>query len=66
MAYDRLQQDDKALNNYWSAMEVDNKLGSYDDVVMAAGYMADIYERNGLIEEAEKYRHIGQQVSDDM
>ena len=54
--YDKLRQDNEALENYWASMEIDNELGAYGDVLLAAEYVAEIYERNGLTEEAEKYR----------
>lgn len=56
LVYDKLQQDNEALENYWASMEIDNELGAYEDVLLVAEYVAEIYERNGLIEEAEKYR----------
>ena len=37
-------------------MEVDNKLGAYEDVLLRAEYVTEIYERNNMLEEAETYR----------
>ena len=35
------------------------RLGAYEDVLFTAEYMAEIYERNGMFEEAEIYRSLG-------
>ena len=56
LVYDKLQQDNDALDNYRASMEMDNELGAYEDVLFTAEYMAEIYERNDMPEEAEKYR----------
>ena len=37
-------------------MEIDNELGAYGDVLLTAEYVAEIYERNDMPEEAEAYR----------
>ena len=59
LVQDKLCEDEKALENYRISMEIDNELGAYEDVVFTAQYMADIYERNGMVEEAEIYRSLG-------
>lgn len=59
LVQDKLCEDEKALENYRISMEIDNELGAYEDVVFTAQYMADIYERNGMREEAEIYRSLG-------
>lgn len=58
LVYDKLQQDDEALENYWASMEIDNELGAYEDVLLTAQYVAEIYERNGMPEEAAAYRSL--------
>lgn len=62
LVYDKLNQDSEALDNYRKAMEIDNELGAYEDVLFTAEYMAEIYERNGMIEEAEIYRSLGKNM----
>lgn len=54
--YDKLNRDNEALKNYRASMEIDNELGAYEDVLLTAEYVAEIYERNGMLEEAEAYR----------
>ena len=39
-------------------MEIDNKLGAYEDVLLTAEYAAEIYERNNMPDEAEIYRRL--------
>lgn len=56
LVYDKLDQDKEALENCRVSMEVDNKLGAYEDVLLRAEYVAEIYERNNMLEEAETYR----------
>ena len=62
LVYDKLNQDSEALDNYRKAMEIDNELGAYEDVLFTAEYMAEVYERNGMIEEAEIYRSLGKNM----
>ena len=59
LVQDKLCEDENALENYRLSMEIDNELGAYEDVLFTAKYMADIYERNGMLEEAEIYRSLG-------
>lgn len=54
--YDKLHRDNEALENYRASMEIDNELGAYGDVLLTAEYVAEIYERNDMPEEAEAYR----------
>lgn len=56
LVYDKLNRDNEALENYRASMEIDNELGAYEDVLLTAEYVAEIYERNGMLEEAEVYR----------
>ena len=56
LVYDKLHRDNEALENYRSSMEIDNELGAYEDVLLTAEYVAEIYERNDMPEEAEAYR----------
>lgn len=56
LVYDKLHQDKEALENYRASMEVDNKLGAYEDALLTAEYVAEIYERNNMLEEAKVYR----------
>lgn len=56
LVYDKLNRDNEALENYRASMEIDNELGAYEDVLLTAEYVAEIYERNGMLEEAEAYR----------
>lgn len=56
LVYDKLDQDKEALENCRVSMEVDNKLGTYEDVLLRAEYVTEIYERNNMLEEAETYR----------
>lgn len=56
LVYDKLHKDNEALENYCASMEIDNELGAYEDVLLTAGYVAEIYERNDMPEEAEAYR----------
>lgn len=35
-----------------ASMEIDNELGAYEDVLLTAEYVAEIYERNDMPEEA--------------
>ena len=56
LVYDKLDQDKEALENCRVSMEVDNKLGAYEDVLLRAEYVTEIYERNNMLEEAEPYR----------
>lgn len=56
LVYDKLNRDNEALKNYRASMEIDNELGAYEDVLLTAEYVAEIYERNGMLEEAEAYR----------
>ena len=65
LVYDKLYEDDKALDNYRVAMEIDNELGAYEDVLFTAEYVAKIYERNGMYEEAEIYRSLGSLVEEE-
>lgn len=58
LVQDKLCEDEEALENYRISMEIDNELGAYEDVFFTAQYMADIYERNGMMEEAEIYRSL--------
>lgn len=56
LVYDKLHRDNEALENYRASMEIDNELGAYGDVLLTAEYVAEIYERNDMPEEAEAYR----------
>lgn len=56
LVYDKLHRDNEALENYRDSMEIDNELGAYEDVLLTAEYVAEIYERNDMPEEAEAYR----------
>lgn len=56
LVYDKLNRDNEALKNYRASMKIDNELGAYEDVLLTAEYVAEIYERNGMLEEAEAYR----------
>lgn len=58
LVYDKLQQDNEALKNYRASMEIDNELGAYEDLLLTAEYVAEIYERNDMLEEAEVYRSL--------
>ena len=58
LVYDKLKQDNEALENYKASMEIDNELGAYEDVLLTAEYVAEIYERNDMPEEAEAYRSL--------
>ena len=58
LVYDKLNRDDEALENYWISMEIDNELGAYEDALLTAEYVAEIYERNNMPEEAETYRSL--------
>ena len=58
LVYDKLRQDNEALKNYRASMEIDNELGAYDDMLLTAEYVAELYERNGMPEEAEVYRSL--------
>ena len=37
-------------------MEIENELEAYEDVLLTAEYIAEIYERNDMPEDAEAYR----------
>lgn len=39
-----------------ASMEIDNELEAYEDVLLTAEYIAEIYERNDMPEDAEAYR----------
>ena len=56
LLYDKIHRDNEALENYRASMEIDNELGAYGDVLLTAEYVAEIYERNDMPEEAEAYR----------
>lgn len=56
LVYDKLHRDNEALENYRASMEIDNELGAYEDVLLTAEYVAGIYERHNMLEEAEAYR----------
>ena len=58
LVYDKLHRDNEALENYRDSMEIDNELGAYEDVLLTAEYVAEIYERNDMPEEAEAYRKL--------
>lgn len=56
LVYDKLHRDNEALENYRASMEIDNELEAYEDVLLTAEYIAEIYERNDMPEDAEAYR----------
>lgn len=56
LVYDKLHRDNEALENYRASMEIDNELMAYEDVLLTAEYVAEIYERHNMLEEAEVYR----------
>lgn len=56
LVYDKLHRDNEALENYRTSMEIDNELEAYEDVLLTAEYIAEIYERNDMPEDAEAYR----------
>ena len=58
LVYDRLHRDEEALDNYRASMEIDNELGAYEDVLLTAEYVAEIYERNNMAEMAAEYRSL--------
>ena len=58
LVYDRLHRDEEALENYRASMEIDNELGAYEDVLLTAEYVAEIYERNNMPEMAAEYRSL--------
>lgn len=58
LVYDELHMDKEALDNYRASMEIDNKLGAYEDGWFTAEYVAEIYERNDMPDEAEIYRRL--------
>lgn len=56
LVYDSLYRDNEALENYLASMKIDHELGAYKDVLLTAEYVAEIYERNNMLEKAEIYR----------
>ena len=56
LVYDKLHRDNEALENYRASMEINNELEAYEDVLLTAEYIAEIYERNDMLEDAEAYR----------
>ena len=53
---DEIDKDEEALTNYHQAIEIFSFLGYIDDILFTAEYIADIYQRNGIIEEEKIYR----------
>lgn len=53
---DAENRDNEALRNYHNALKMDSELGNVDNILLTAEYIADIYQRNGMIEDEKLYR----------